>query len=355
MKLMSRALTTFLIVGLSVASPVSVSSIPDNNGGIIVETTSEPVVVEISGTLPFGAIGGGGFPDLDVISNIVDAMLAPIVPALEHHSHRGSGSGFLFPFPGVLPVLTGNMKKAHSGRHGIFSSHSSVMRHPTVGHCHQDREKLCEVQSHGQLHDLFEALSCLAENKHKLSHKCKETVTVHAMPCLSDLKKHCNTSAPHSNLAQCIGDNHHKLSDPCSQTLSSAAAHRHVVPVKVAPQPEQPKQTVTPASEAILVSSEPKAPEEEKKSPAIAASEEISLSAKAASMFQAAFAAIESNLKFGFILLGAIVVAVAAFFVLKQTNCTKSRKKEQHKRKGVKFGRMLVEAVEENKRLNEQL
>jgi hypothetical protein len=153
----------------------------------------------------------------------------------QHHSH-GLLDSLFAPFGGIR-------QHHHRHKHSLFGQHSSLARHPTHGHCHEDREKLCRSAAHEAAKEggtakkgfgvILAVMACLAEHHHALSEKCSKTMTAHLMPCVGDMQTHCTNS---SDMPSCLDEHAHKFSGSCNKTLSTAMDHPGFVKPKAAPE-----------------------------------------------------------------------------------------------------------------------
>uniref|UniRef100_A0A7S4DGH0 Uncharacterized protein n=1 Tax=Lotharella globosa TaxID=91324 RepID=A0A7S4DGH0_9EUKA len=203
-----------VIVGLALAGEIPVEHFPEEEpplpAGDANDLPVDGVVVEIEGPIGGLELDGG------ILGAMVDAMLAPIM--LQPPAAHG-GRGIL----GSLdPILEGPFAMTMPGprhnslfhRHGLFSPHSSLMRHPHVGHCHEDSHELCARQMEAPgLVGMINTMRCLAENAHSVSDACRETVVVTTLPCIDDMEAHCNNST--DSLHTCFAESHHKVRCEC--------------------------------------------------------------------------------------------------------------------------------------------
>eukprot|EP00470_Lotharella_oceanica_P002598 CAMPEP_0170169680 /NCGR_PEP_ID=MMETSP0040_2-20121228/2615_1 /TAXON_ID=641309 /ORGANISM="Lotharella oceanica, Strain CCMP622" /LENGTH=354 /DNA_ID=CAMNT_0010408571 /DNA_START=11 /DNA_END=1075 /DNA_ORIENTATION=- len=340
----SRLMLAF-VAGLAIAEEIR-NHIPEAESPLPIGEANElpvdGVVVEIEGPI-------GGEIDLDggIIGAMVDAMLAPILtrpPAL----HVGRGAlGALDPItegPFAMPMPFQHNPLFH--RHGLFSPHSSLMRHPHVGHCHKDSHELCSRHLEGSgLIGMINTMRCLAESAHRVSDACRDTLVVTTLPCIGDMEAHCNTT---DSLHTCFAESHKKFSADCHKTLKEASSHPAVVAKEATKDAEKRVMTIetkeaTPAKPLSVENKEERKEEENNKAVEEAAPQEI----PTASMFNSNLDLLESvkttvrgnEMKLG-VVLGALLVSVAALYM-----CTAGAKKTTRKerRSAIRFGRMRVE------------
>jgi len=224
--MMIRALFVSAFAVLVTSKPINIKFVEEASEnatyGIPPANDGDIVVVE-STTIP---LGGGFMLEPDSIGPIVDAMLAPILSLQGLHHAASMDPEDVFGMPLFSPF---NHLHHHLHRHG----HSSLLRHPHVGHCSQDHQDFCEPPESTGIVGLFDTLDCLAANVHRISGRCQGTVTVHTLPCLGDMKMHCHSVG---SLHACFGDHAQKFSPTCGQTLMEVPQHSGYVPRKAAPE-----------------------------------------------------------------------------------------------------------------------
>jgi len=244
----AQAVTNAIIQGIDAAEEDALgSSIPLTPAiPLPLPLPTAGVVVEIEG----GGDGfGDGFLDEGIMKALVDAMLAPIV-----QTAPGFGGSTLHVI-GAPPMMIGRAGRSLFHRHGMFTPHSSIMRHPHAGHCYQDSQDLCQqfVEDQGIM-GMIGTLRCISENAHRVSPHCKETVSVNTLPCIEDMQVHCSGSA---SLHSCFGDKRHQFSSTCNDTLAKASKHPAIITAKKegARQKESISETAKPETVSVEVNS----------------------------------------------------------------------------------------------------